>query len=119
MKDAFDISNLPVLNVFLKLDPWVLPDGESLLFESYGEEELKVLNDFHGTGKQDIFQGRMVQADILYDTQFSSLLMEFRNFKSSFSQQKIPLSREYTGKEKYLKSKFELVNAHKYKTRKH
>ena len=28
------------------------------------------------------------------------------------------LSQEYTGKEKSLKSKSELVNAHKYKTRK-
>ena len=29
------------------------------------------------------------------------------------------MSQEYTGKEKSLKSKFELVNAHKYKIRKH
>ena len=34
------------------------------------------------------------------------------------SQQKMALSQEYTGKEKSLKSKSELVNAHKYKTRK-
>ena len=59
----------------------------------------------------------MVQADALYDTQFSSLLLEFRNFKSCLPT-KITLLREYAGKEKSLKSKFELVNAHKYKTRK-
>ena len=53
-----------------------------------------------------------------YDTQFSSQLLEFRNFKSYISQQKIALSHEYTGKEKSLKSKFGLVNACKYKTRK-
>ena len=60
----------------------------------------------------------MVQADALYDPQFSSLLLEFRYFKSYVSQQKISLSQEYASKEKSLKSKFDLVNAHKYKTRK-
>ena len=39
--------------------------------------------------------------------------------KSYVSQQKIALSQEYAGKEKSLKSKFDSVNAHKYKTRKH
>ena len=88
MKGAFNISNLPVLNAFLKLDPWGLPDSDSLSFESYHKEELKVLHDFYGTGKQDTFQGGMVQADTLYDTKFSSLLLEFRNFKSYVSEQK-------------------------------
>ena len=118
MKGAFNILNLPVLNAFLKLDPRGLPDRDSLSFESYSEEELKVLHDFYRAGKQDTFQGRMVQADALYDTQFSSLLLEFRYFKSYVTQQKISLSQEYAGKEKSLKSKFDLVNAHKYKTRK-
>ena len=118
MKGAFNILNLPVLNAFLKLDPRGLPARDSLSFGSYSEEELKVLHDFYGAGKQDTFQGRMVQADALYDTQFSSLLLEFRYFKSYVTQQKISLSQEYAGKEKSLKSKFHLVNAHKYKTRK-
>ena len=43
MKGAFNISNLPVLNAFQKLDPSGLPDRDSLLFESYGQEELKRL----------------------------------------------------------------------------
>ena len=34
MKGEFNISNLPVLNAFLKLDPWGFPDRDSLLFES-------------------------------------------------------------------------------------
>ena len=41
---AFDISNLPVLNAFLRLDPQALPDRDSPLFESYCEEELKVFH---------------------------------------------------------------------------
>ena len=65
--------------------------------KSYSKEELKVLNDFYGTGKQDTFQGKMVQADALYGTQNSKLL-EFRNLKNYVSKQKIALSQEYTGK---------------------
>ena len=118
IKGAFNISNLPVLNAFLKLDPPGLPDRDSLLFESHGDEELKMLHDFYGTGKQDTFLGRMVQSDTLYETQFSSLLLKFRNFKSYVSQQKIALSQEFAGKEKSLKSKFDLKNAHTYKKKK-
>lgn len=77
-----------------------------------------MLHDFYATAKQDIFQGKMVRADALYDTQFLSLLLEFRIFKSNLSQQKLALSQEYAEKGKYLNSKFELVIAHKYKTRK-
>ena len=94
MKVAFNISNLPVLNALLKLDPRGPTDRGSSSFESYGEVELKTLHDFYGTGKQDTFQQRMVQAYALHDTQFSSLLLEFRNFKSYISQQKIPLSQK-------------------------
>ena len=94
MKVAFNISNLPVLNAFLKLDTRGPPDRGSSSFESSGEVELKALHDFYGTGKQDTFQWRTVQTDALYDTQFSSLLLEFRNFKSYISQQKIPLSQK-------------------------
>ena len=98
MKDAFNNLNLPVPNAFLKLDPRGLPDRDLLSFESYDKEELKLLHDFYGTGKQDTFQRRMVPAGTLYDTQFSSLLLEFRNFKSYVSQQKIALSQEYAGR---------------------
>ena len=41
MKGAFDISNLPVLKAFQKLESRGLPDRDSLSFESYREEELK------------------------------------------------------------------------------
>ena len=56
MKVAFNISNLPVLNAFLKLDTRGPPDRGSSSFESSGEVELKALHDFYGTGKQDTFQ---------------------------------------------------------------
>ena len=118
MENAFDISNLTVLNAFLKLDPQKIPDKDSLLFENYGVEEVTLLHNFYGKGKEDSFQGRTVQADALYDTQLSCLLLEFSNFKSYVCEQNAALSQEYSGKEKSLNSKFDLFNAQKYKTRK-
>ena len=117
MKNGFDISNLPVLNAFLKLDPQKIPDKDSLPFENYGMEEVTLLHNFYGKGKEDSFQGRTVQADALHDTHLSCLLLEFSNFKSYVCEQKA-LSQEYSGKEKSLKSKFDLFNAQKYKTKK-
>ena len=66
MKNAFDISNLPVLNAFLKLNPQKIPDKDSLLFENYGMEEVTLLHNFYGKGKEESFQGRT--EDALYDT---------------------------------------------------
>ena len=114
MKNAFDISNLPVLNGFLKLYPQKILNKDSLLFENYGVE-VTLLHNFYGKGKEDSFQGRAVQVNALYDTQLSCLLLEFSNFKSYICEQKAALSEEYLGKEK---SKFNLFNAQKYKTRK-
>ena len=118
MKNAFNISNLPVLNAFLKLDPQKIPDKDSLLFENYGVEKVTLLHNFYIKGKGDSFQERTVQADALYDTQLSCLLLEFSNFKSYVCEQKAALSQEYLGKEKSLQSKFDLFNAQKYKIKK-
>ena len=118
MKNESNISNLPVLNAFLKLDPQKIPDKDSLLFENYGVEKVTLLHNFYIKGKGDSFQERTVQADALYDTQLSCLLLEFSNFKSYVCEQKATLSQEYSGKDKSLKSKFVLFNAQKYKTRK-
>ena len=54
----------------------------------------------------------MVQTDILCDMQFSSLILKFRNL-SYVSQQEIALPYIHVRKEKSLKPKFELVNAHR------
>ena len=56
--------------------------------------------------------------DALYDTQLSSLLLEFGNFKNYVYEQKAALPQEYLGKEKSLMSKFDLFNAQKYETTK-
>ena len=60
MKNAFDISNLPVLDAFLKLDPQKILDTDSLLFENYGLEEVTLLHNFYVKDKEGSFQGRTV-----------------------------------------------------------
>ena len=118
MKNAFDISNLPVLNVFLKLNLQKIPKKDSLLFENYGMEEVTLLHNFYGKGKEDSFQGRTVQADALYDTQLSCLLLEFSILKATFVNKKQHSHKNIWGRKNLLKSKFDLFNAQKYKTRK-
>ena len=115
MKNAFNISNLPVLNAFLKLDPQKIPNKDSLLFENYDVEKVTLFHNFYEKGKKDNFKGRTVPTDASYDTQLSCLLLEFSNFKSYVCEQKAALSQEYSGKEKSLQSKFDLFNAQKYK----
>ena len=58
MKNAFDISNLPVLNAFLILDSQKIPDKDSLLFEYYAVKKVTLLHNFYGKGKEDSFQGK-------------------------------------------------------------
>ena len=93
MKNAFDISNLPVLSAFLKLDPQKIPNKDSLLFENYGVEKVTLFHNFYEKGKEDSFQGRTVPTDASYDTQLSCLLLEFSNFKSYVCEQKAALSQ--------------------------
>ena len=54
IKNAFDISHLPVLNAFLKLDPQKIPNKDSLLFENYGMEEVTLFHNFYGKGKKQL-----------------------------------------------------------------
>lgn len=45
---AFDLTDLPILNAFLKLDPCDLPDNASTTFAEYGNSELEILYEFYG-----------------------------------------------------------------------
>ena len=118
MKNTFDISNLPILNAFPKLDPQKIPDKDSLLFENYGVEEVTLLHNVYGKGKEESFQGRTVQVLLYMIPDFHAFYLSLAILKIKVCEQKAALSQEYSGKEKSLKSKFDLFNAQKYKTRK-
>ena len=81
MKDAFDLSNLPVLNSFLKLDSQDLPTTESTKFSTYGEHEMKEFYKHYGTRKEDTFQERSVNTDALLDVPMDALLIEYAGFR--------------------------------------
>ena len=118
MKNTFDISNLPILNAFPKLDPQKIPDKDSLLFENYGVEEVTLLHNVYGKGKEESFQGRTVQVLLYMIPNFHAFYWSLAILQIKVCEQKAALSQEYSGKEKSLKSKFDLFNAQKYKTRK-
>ena len=118
IRNAFDLTNLPILNSFLKLDPQDIPDTDAAEFSSYGDEEIIQLFNHYGTSKKDTFQGRTVITNPLLKCPLSVLLVEYKSFKEYVVQQKLALSEEYAAKEKSLKSRFLLIDAHKYKTRK-
>ena len=118
MKDAFDLTNVPVLNSFLKLDLQGLPSAESTKFPTYGEHEIKELYNHYGTRKEDMFQERTVTTDALLDVPIDALLIEYARFKNYVAQQKLAPLEEYTAKEKSKKAKYLLVDSQKYETRK-
>ena len=117
-KDAFDLTNLSVLNSFLKLDPQGLPRAESTEFPTYGEHKIKELCNLYSTTKEDTFQERTVTTDVLLDVPINALLIEYAGFENYVAQQKVALSEKYTAKEKSLKAKYLLVDSQKQKTRK-
>ena len=113
MKDAFDLTNLPVLNLFLKLDPQGLPSAESTEFPTYGEHEIKELYNHYDTRKEDTFQERTVTTEALLDVPIDALLIEYARFVNYVAQQKVALPEEYTAKEKSLKAKYLLFDSQK------
>ena len=118
MKDALDLTNLPVLNLFLKLDLQGFSSAESSEFPTYGEHEIEELYNHYGTRKEDTFQERTITTEALLDVPIDTLLIEYARFKNYIAQQKVALLEEYTVKEKSLKAKYLLVDSQKYKTKK-
>ena len=57
MKNAFDISNLAVLNAFLKIDAQKIPNKDSLLFENCSVEEVTLYITFMEKVKKTAFKG--------------------------------------------------------------
>ena len=88
MKDTFDLTNLPVLNSFLKLDPQGLPSAKSTEFPTYSEHQIKELYNHYSRRKEDTFQERTVTTDALLYVPINALLIEYVGFKKYVAQQK-------------------------------
>lgn len=118
ISSAFDLSDLPILQAFLKLDPTALSEIEDELFSSYGEEELKVLHDFYGNDATDEFHGRKVRCDRLLFCPFEALKIEFDSYKAYIDTQKKEARIQAKAKERSLKSKLLIIQTNRYATKK-
>ena len=62
---AFDLSDLPILNAFLALDPSHIPNMCDENFASFGTSKLKDLHEFYESDAVDEFQGKITRAEKL------------------------------------------------------
>ena len=97
---AFDLSDLPILLVFLKLDPSEFPGITCPNFATYGNEELRVLYDFYGSEAKDEFHGRTVHCERLLFCPFDALKLAYGGFKCYVGAQKKEMIRESKAKQK-------------------
>ena len=118
ISSAFDISDLPVLEAFLKLDPTSLPEIEDELFSSYGEKELKVLHDFYGNDASDEYKGRKVRCERLLFCPFEALMVEFNSYKAYIDTQKKEVRIQAKAKERSLNSRLLIIQTNRYATKK-
>lgn len=115
---AFDLSDLPILNAFLKLDPADLPENSSPEIRCFGVEELQVLHNFYGNEAKDQYHGRTTRCKKLLHCPFDALELEFGGYKSYVNTQKSKIREELLQKKKSLNSKLLLSKANKYSTKK-
>ena len=112
MKGMFDLTNLPVLNSFLKLDLQGLQSAEWTDFPTYGEHKIVQSLRYKARyvpRKEDMVQERTVTTDTLLDVPIDALLIEYARFKKYLAQQKVALLEENTAKEKLLRQNIYLL----------
>ena len=115
---GFDLSELPMLTTFLKLDPADLPESTSSEFREYGMQELQVLYDFYGYEAANEYHGRIIRSEKLLRCPYDALELEFGCYKSYINPQRSKVREEFLKKEQSLRSKLLLKKATKYSTKK-
>ena len=115
---AFDLSDLPILNSFLVLDPVSIPESTSSDFASYGNNKLKTLHDFYGSDATDTYQGRTTYCEKLLNCQYHQLEMEYSGYKNYVANQKEKIKTEMSLKETSLHARLKCTKADKYATKK-
>ena len=115
---GFDLSELPMLTTFLKLDPADLPESTSSEFREYGMQELQVLYDFYGYEAANEYHGRIIRSEKLLRCPYDALELESGCYKSYINSQKSKVWEEFLKKEQSLRRKLLLKKATKYSTKK-
>ena len=115
---GFDLSELPMLTTFLKLDTADLPESTSSEFREYGMQQLQVLYDFYGYEAANECHGRIIRSEKLLRCPYDALELEFGCYKSYINSQKSKVWEEFLKKEQSLRRKLLLKKATKYSTKK-
>ena len=115
---AFDLSDLPILNAFLVLDPISIPGSTSPEFGRYGIDELKVLYDFYGSNATDHYQGRTTRCERLLHCPLQALELEFGGYKSYVGAQRQRIKCEAQTKLNSFTAKLQCLKANRYSTKK-
>ena len=116
MKNAFDISNLPVLNAFLKIDAQKIPNKDSLLFENYGVKEVTLCIAFMEKVKKTAFKGGQFERMLYMIPNFYAFYWSLAILQVMFVKKRSTLTRIF-GEGKIFKV-HDLFNARKCNTRK-
>ena len=117
ISQAFDLSELPVLQALLTLDPKSYPDTESEEFQTYGNDSLRILYNYYGIDVSNEFQGRFTKSDRLLKCPYDALQLEFGGFKTYVNKQKIKIKEENSKRYFFTKIKMKLKKGNKYATK--
>ena len=113
ISQAFNSSELPVT-----LDPKSYPDTKSEEFQTYRNDSLRILYNYHGSDAANNFQGRLAKSDRLLKCPYDTLQLEFGGFKTYVNKQNIKIKGENSKRFSFTKSKLKFKTCEKYATKK-
>ena len=115
---AFDLSDLPILNAFLVLNPIFIPDSTSPEFGGYGIDELKVLHDFYESDATYHYQDRTTRCERLLHCPLQALELEFGGYKSYVETQRQRIKCKAQTKQNSFNAKLQCLKVNRYYTKK-
>ena len=96
IRTAFSISELPVVEAFLAIDPQTIPQESHESFTEYGTHNIGVLFEFYGNAKEDDFLGhRTVSVPLLFCATKESVLLEYGGYKAYVATQRANSTEKY------------------------
>ena len=115
---AFDLSDLPILNAFLKINPSCIPTQSDISFTEFSTSELKVLFEFYGKDAFDKYQGKITRAEKITTCPLSSLQLEFGGYKNYVATLKEKKKDDHRKILESLEIQMKQMSANKYTTKK-
>ena len=117
ISQVFHLSEFPVLQALLTLDPKAFPDTGSEEFQTYRNNSLRILCNQYRSDASNEFQGRFTKSDRLLKCPYDALQLEFGGLKTYVNKQKIKIKDENSKRYSFTKSKLEWNIGDKYTTK--